>query len=221
MSKLIQIVVIVVALALSAFAQTDVHALADRVDAHYNNLQTLRADFTETYSGGGLAREESGTLLLKRPGKMRWDYRSPREKLFLSDGHSAWFYVPGDHQARRAPIKELDDLRSPLRYLLGKTKLEKEFNGLSLAPDAPPATPGDLVLRGVPKHMEDRVNQVLLEITPDGRIARIVIAENDGSTTEFRLANQQENLPLADSQFKFSPPEGVEVVEESAADNSY
>jgi len=216
MLKSLQTALIVLLLLAAAPAQTDVHALADKVDAHYNNLQTLRADFTETYAGGGLAREESGTLLLKRPGKMRWDYRSPREKLFLSDGHSAWFYVPGDHQARRAPIKQLDDLRSPLRYLLGKTKLEKEFDGLSLAPDAPPATPGDLVLRGVPKHMEDRVSQVLLEIAPDGRIARIVIAEIDGSTTEFRLANQQENVALTDSQFKFSPPDGVEVVEESS-----
>ena len=216
MLRLLRNLAAVLALALPLCAQTDVHALADKVDSHYNNLQTLRADFTETYSGGGLAREESGTLLLKRPGKMRWDYRSPRAKLFLSDGHSAWFYVPGDHQARRAPIKQLDDLRSPLRYLLGKTKLEKEFDGLSLAPDAPPATPGDVMLRGVPKHMEERVNQVLLEITPDGRLARIVIAETDGSTTEFRLNNQQENVALTDSQFKFTPPEGVEVVEQTA-----
>jgi outer membrane lipoprotein carrier protein len=219
MKKLFPFIAVLL-LSLGASAQIDVHSLADQVDAHYNNLQTLRADFTETYSGGGIARNESGTLLLKRPGKMRWDYRSPREKLFLSDGHSAWFYVPGDHQARRAPIKQLDDLRSPLRYLLGKTRLEKEFNGLSLAPDVPPATSGDVVLRGVPKHMEDRVNQVLLEIAPDGAITRIVISENDGSTTEFRLTNQQENVPLADSQFKFHPPEGVEIVDE-ASDQSF
>ena len=94
-----------------------------------------QADFTETYTGAGMTRTESGTLLLKKPGQMRWDYDQPRPKMFVTDGHTAWFYVPGEKQARRTPVKQLDDLRSPLRYLLGKTKLEKELDGLSLAPD--------------------------------------------------------------------------------------
>ncbi len=70
---------------------------------------------------------------------------------------TAWFYVPGEQQARRTPVKQLDDLRSPLRYLLGKTKLEKELDGLSLAPDQKPVNSGDVVLRGVPKGMRERV----------------------------------------------------------------
>ena len=108
---------------------------------------------------------------------MRWDYDQPRPKLFLTDGHTAWFYVPGEQQARRTPVKQLDDLRSPLRYLLGKTKLEKELDGLSLAPDQKPLNAGDVVLRGVPKGMGERVEQTLLEVTPDGLIARIVVEE--------------------------------------------
>ena len=119
-----------------AFAQSDVHKIAEAVDHRYNNMQSLESQFTETYRGTGMARNESGTLWLKRPGKMRWDYRDPRPKLFISDGKTAWFYVPGDQQVRKASVKKLDDLRSPLRYLLGKTKLEKEFTALSLAPDA-------------------------------------------------------------------------------------
>src|ERR1700685_455486 len=135
----------------SSSAQTDVHAVADRVDQRYNALHTLQADFVETYTGAGMSRTESGTLLLKKPGQMRWDYDQPRPKLFLSDGQTAWFYVPGERQARRTPVKQLDDLRSPLRYLLGKTKLEKELEGLSVAPDQTPLSAGDVVLRGVPK----------------------------------------------------------------------
>ena len=138
-------------------AQTDVHAMADKVDQRYDHLHTLQADFTETYTGAGMSRTESGTLLLKKPGQMRWDYDQPRPKLFVTDGHTAWFYVPGEKQARRTSIKQLDDLRSPLRYLLGKTKLEKELEGLSLAPDQKPMNAGDVVLRGVPKGMRDRV----------------------------------------------------------------
>lgn len=205
----------IVLCALAAFAASDVHQIAERVDRHYNNLQSLQAEFIETYRGAGMSRSESGTLWLKRPGRMRWDYREPRQKLFVTDGKTAWFYVPGEKQARRAPVKKLDDLRSPLAYLLGKTKLEKEFAGLSLAPDVKPFVPGNLVLRGVPKNMSDRVTQVLFEVTPEGRIDRIVAEEADGSTTEFRFADQKENIAVSDQRFRFSPPPGVETVEAS------
>ncbi len=190
----------------------DVHALARAVDEHYNRLRTLQAEFTEIYRGSGIERTESGTLWLKKPGKMRWEYRSPREKLFLSDGKDAWFYLPGDRQVRKTPVRKLDDLRSPLGFLLGKTRLEKELHGLSAAPDVAPLNEGDMVLRGVPKTMADRINQVLLEITPADQIARIAIEEVDGSITEYRFINQKENVEVADQRFRFVPPPGTEMV---------
>ena len=193
-------------------AQIDVHALAEKVDQRYDHMRSLEARFTETYAGGGISRTESGTLLLKKPGRMRWDYDQPRPKMFLTDGQVAWFYVPGEHQARRTPVKQLDDLRSPLRYLLGKTKLEKELEGLSVASDQKPVFAGDVVLRGVPKGLRDRVQQTLLEISPDGLITRIVVEEIDGSSTEFRFLQQKENVEIPDAQFHFVPPPGVEIV---------
>ena len=156
------------------------HAIADKVDQRYNHMQTLEAQFAETYSGAGMTRTESGTLELKKPGRMRWDYDEPRPKMFLTDGSTAWFYVPGERQVRRTPVKQMEDLRSPLRYLLGKTKLEKEFVGLAIATDAKPVNAGDIVLRGVPKGMQERVSQTLLEVTPEGLITRIVVEEMDG-----------------------------------------
>src|SRR5436305_9036955 len=128
----------------------DVRDLARQVDEHYNQLRSLKAGFTEIYSGTGAERTESGTLWLKKPGKMRWEYRSPKEKLFLSDGKDAWFYVPGDRQARKESAKKLEDIRSPLAFLLGKTKLAKELRGLSWAPDITPLSPDNVVLRGIP-----------------------------------------------------------------------
>jgi outer membrane lipoprotein carrier protein len=193
-------------------AQPDVHALADKVDQHYDHMKTLEARFTETYTGAGMSRTESGTLVMKKPGKMRWDYQQPHPKLFVTDGSTAWFYVPGERQARRTSVKQLDDRRSPLRYLLGKTKLEKELEGLSLALDVKAIEPGDVVLRGVPKGMRDRVTQTLLEVTPEGLIARIVVEELDGSVTDFRFLQQKENVQVPDQQFHFMPPAGVEVV---------
>jgi outer membrane lipoprotein carrier protein len=193
--------------------QQNLEQLTDKVDKHYNHLQSMRAHFAEEYHGAGMSRSESGTLYLKKPGKMRWDYEQPRKKLFVSDGKTAWFYVPGEQQARKAPVSKLDDIRSPLRFLLGKTKLRKEFNELGIAPNIQPQVAGDIVVRGSPKGMEDRVSLVILEVTPEGRIDRIQIEEVDGAVTDFRFGDAVENVAVADSLFRFAPPAGVEVVE--------
>jgi outer membrane lipoprotein carrier protein len=191
----------------------DVKALAAAVDAHYNHLRSLQAEFTELYSGSGMERTESGTLWLKKPGKMRWEYRSPKEKLFVSDGKDAWFYVPQDGQARKEAAKKLEDVRSPLAFLLGKTKLEKELRGLSLAPDVQPLQAGNLVVRGVPQGLGEQITEIVLEITPEHRIARIVLQDVDGASTEYRFSEQKEDGAVADSRFEFKPPAGTEVVE--------
>lgn len=196
------------------FAQAqDARTVAARIDARYNGMRTLSAQFTEIYSGGGLRRSESGTLTIKKPGKMRWDYATPTRKLFVTDGHTAWFYVPGERQARRTALKKLDDLRTPLRFLLGRTQLARELRGLSLARDLHPEAGGNVVLRGVPVGMQDRVAQMILEADDAGYVRRIVVEELDGSRTEFRLTAQRENLPLSDGEFSFRPPSGVEVMQ--------
>ncbi len=203
---------LLVAIAIPARAE-DIHQLARAVDAHYNHLRSLQSDFTEIYRGDGAERVESGTLWLKKPRKMRWEYRSPKEKLFVSDGQAVWFYLPAERQLRKTPLRKLDDLRSPLAFLLGKTKLENELQGLSKVVDQSPLDPGNTLLRGVPQAMAGQVSEVQLEITPSDRIVRIVLLEADGATTEFRFAGWKENLELNDSRFQFSPPPGVETVE--------
>jgi outer membrane lipoprotein carrier protein len=201
--------------ALAAQAQTsdEARAVARSVDRKYNNLKSLKMDFVEIYSGGGRMRKESGTLWLKQPGRMRWDYKEPTQKLFVADGKNAYFYVPGDRQARRANLKKLDDLRSPLRYLLGKAKLEQEFPNLQLADGVKPMHMGNVVVGGVPKRMTDRVQQVLFEISPQNQIERIVIEEVDGTTTEFQFLNIVEGVAVSDQSFRFERPPNVELVE--------
>jgi outer membrane lipoprotein carrier protein len=214
-TRKLTIALLLVVLAVPSLAfQTKVSDIARATDEHYNRLKTFKADFTEDYRAQGVSRTESGVLWLKKPGRMRWEYRQPRQKLFLSDSHTAFFYVPGEQQARKTPIKNLDDIRSPLRYLLGKTKLEKELDALSLAPDIAPFQAGDMVLRGVPRGMKDRVSEVVLEISPAHQITRILIREVDGTTTEFRFTGVQENLPVEDGLFRFTPPPGVELIPE-------
>jgi outer membrane lipoprotein carrier protein len=191
----------------------DVKTIAAAVDAHYNHLRSLQAEFTEAYRGSGMDRTETGTLWLKKPGKMRWEYRSPKEKLFVSNGKDAWFYVPEDRQARKEAARKLEDLRSPLAFLLGKTKLEKELRGLSLAPDIKPAQAEDVVLRGVPTALADQISEIVLEVTPENRIVRLVLEGVDGASTEYQFTDQKEDVAIGEGRFDFRPPAGTEIVE--------
>ena len=148
------VTIAVVRLFLAPYARAeDIHQLALAVDAHYNHLRSLESDFTEIYRGEGAERVESGTLWLKKPRKMRWEYRSPKEKLFISNGEAVWFYLPEERQLRKTTLRKLDDLRSPLAFLLGKTKLENELQGLSKVVDQSPLGVGNILLRGVPRAM--------------------------------------------------------------------
>ena len=197
----------------AARAKPDVKTVAAAVDAHYNHLHSLEAQFMETYRGSGMDRSESGTLWLKKPGKMRWEYRSPKEKLFVSNGKDAWFYVPDDRQARRESAKKLEDIRSPLAFLLGKTRLEKELRGLSEAPDIAPLASGNVVLRGVPVEFADQIREIVLEIAPDHRIVRLIMHGVDGTSTEYLFSDQKEDVAIADNRFDFRVPPDTEVVE--------
>src|SRR5580693_2774370 len=183
-------------------------AVVRKVDDHYNHLTSLRAHYVERYSGMGMGRAEEGTLLLKKPGRMRWSYAEPVGKVFVLDGKYAWFYTPGDAQATRVPAKQLDDLRSPLRFLLGHTQLRKELESLTVAPDG-----SGYRISGVPKGMEQRVKLLSLGVTAAGVIERMRLEEVDGAVTEFVFSDLKENVPVKDSDFAFVPPAGVTVVE--------
>jgi outer membrane lipoprotein carrier protein len=181
--------------------------LIHRVDDHYNHLRTFRAHYTEHYKGMGLDRTETGTLTLKKPGLMRWSYDQPPGKVFVLDGHFAWFYTPGDAQVSRTPAKQLDDLRSPLRFLLGHTQLAKELDNLTTAP-----ADANFSISGVPKGMAERVHLLTLIVTPAGIIQSMKIEETDGSLTGFTFTNIEENVAVPPSDFVFTPPPGLSIV---------
>jgi len=167
----------------------------------------MRTRYTERYTGMGMNRSETGTLLLKRPGAMRWQYDQPAGKLFVLDGKFAWFYTPGDAQAQRIPAKQMDDMRTPLRFLLGHTQLKKELDSISVTPNA-----GGFHIAGVPKGMQNRVRQLALDVTPTGEITAMKLEELDGATTEFSFTDERENVPTNDADFTFTPPPGVAIV---------
>ena len=186
-------------------------ALARKVDAHYNHLQSLTAHFTERYQGMGMDRTEAGTLTLRKPGRMRWAYDAPSGKIFVLDGKFAVSYTPGDSQALRTPAKQLDDLRSPLRFLLGHTEIAKELDGLVLT-----LVNGGYTLSGTPKGMQQTVQSIGLTVDAAGQIRAMRIEQTDGSTTSFTFTDIRENVPAPDSDFTFTPPPGVTVINGSA-----
>ncbi len=195
--------------AISVAAQTPTAAsLAKTVDAHYNHLQSLQANYTERYQGMGLDRPQTGTLTLKKPGRLRWVYDFPAGKLFLLDGHSAITYTPGDAQATRIPEKQLDDLRSPLRFLLGHTELAKELDNLTLTP----LGAGLYTLSGTPKGMQQRLHTLALTVNAAGQIQTMRLEDTDGATTTFTFTAMLENIPTTDADFTFTPPPGIPVL---------
>lgn len=185
--------------------------LAAAVDHHYNALRSLRVHFTETYAGMGMERSEDGTLLLKKPGRMRWSYSKPAGKIFVLDGKWGWFYTPGDAQVQKIPARELDDLRSPLRLMLGHTQLSRELNHVRMTASA--ASDGTYTLSGAPRGMEQRIAAIRLQVSGDGAIHAMTLEEPDGTRTSFVFAGEQPDVPVTDADFTFRPPSGVPVVE--------
>ncbi len=183
-------------------------ALARKVDAHYNHLHTLTAHFTERYRGMGMDRTATGTLTLSKPGRMRWAYDSPAGKIFVLNGKFAISYTPGDAQAERTPAKELDDLRSPLRFLLGHTEIARELDGLTLT-----LVNGGYTLSGVPKGMRKTVQSIGITVDAKGQIRAIRMVQVDGAETSFTFTDIRENVPEPESNFVFVPPPGVTVID--------
>src|ERR1700691_5028624 len=181
MKKLLILLGFAMAAAASAQAPS-AKTLAAKVDAHYNHLHSLTAHFTERYRGMGIDRTETGTLTLSKPGRMRWAYDAPSGKIFVLDGKFAISYTPGDAQALRTPAKQLDDLRSPLRFLLGHTELAKELDNLTLTLVHIGKEDG-YTLPGTPKGMQQTVQSIALTVDATGQIHSMRIEQPDGTTT--------------------------------------
>ncbi len=188
--------------------------IANRVERHYQKLRTMQVTFLERYRQGKNVRIESGTAYFSRPGRMRWEYEAPEEKLFLVDGTNAWFYVPADRTATRAKLKESDDWHTPLALLAGKLRpgvlsrmcgrLEKE------------AAQTGHALRCVPKDKQAPFREMRFEMDEGFRLTRILIREPGDVETEFRFADWRENMALAEVLFHFSAPKGVAIVDEQS-----
>lgn len=183
-------------------------ALARRLDKHHQSLGDMTATFVQTYRSGLMQREirESGTVSIKRPGRMRWEYVKPEKKLFVADGTTFYFYVPADRQV--IVRKSAGERGIPSLLLSGRSGILSEF-AVALETSS---TPGRQRLRLTPRKADPEVETVFLEVDEGVRVRSIEVLDPQGSRSRFLFDQIRENVGLRESLFQFRVPKGVEVV---------
>lgn len=184
------------------------------VEQRYNRARTLTVYFTEAYGVGSKAkRSESGLLHLRKPGRMRWEYTAPAGKLFVSDGKDFYFYSPSSNRVEKSKMKESEDMRAPLAFLLGKLDFSRDFKSYRVSP-----APDGVRIVAFPKSDKLPYSQVDFVVAPDSRITRLIVTGQDQSILDFTFRDEKLNPPTDDRLFRFQAPPGAEVVDASQGD---
>ncbi len=198
---------ILLAAAASRSAAASAEDVARQVEARLARPSDLRARFVQSYRSGMLGREvkERGTLSLKRPGRMRWDYESPEKKTFVSDGRAFYFYVPADRQVL---VREQKDATGVAGLLLaGQDRALEPFT-----PSLEAAPAGLLRLRLVPRKPDPEVEELRIDVDTAYRVRAIEVLDAQGNRSRFEFDDLRENVGLKDELFRFQVPRGVEVI---------
>ena len=187
--------------------------LAQALQRKIDGVQDFSADFVHTYQSGVLKKQlsERGTVLIKKPGKMRWEYTSPEKKLFVSDGAKIYFYIPADKQVVVSSVPPNAEVTTPALFLAGKGRLTSEFTPAFV--DLPAALPaGSRALKLVPKSKQPEYDWLILAVDPATLAIRgLVTIDAQGGTSTFAFTNLKQNVGLADNRFTFKIPRGVDV----------
>src|SRR6266852_1126919 len=171
------------------------------IEDRYHNTPPLQGAFTESYTLHGRKRTEQGELFLRKPGRMRWQYSAPAGKLFVSDGKFVYYYNPDENRAEKMKLKETDDMRAPLAFLLGRLQFQNDFREFRTQPDG-----ADLFITAIPKSDKLPYTEVTFLVSPDFVIHWLRVKGQDGSDLEFAFANEKTNPPISDAMFRFTPP---------------
>lgn len=181
------------------------------VEQRYNKAKTLQVLFKEVYTPPGKARRtESGILMLRKPGKMRWVYSQPAGKLFISDGKWLWLYTPEEKRAEKMKFKETDDLRAPLAFLLGKLDFDKEFRNLQGHAEG-----NGMRITAEPKTDNLPYSAVEFLVGPGSVIKEVKVTTFDKAILQFTFDQERLDPALDAKLFTFQVPKGVELVEAS------
>jgi outer membrane lipoprotein carrier protein len=188
--------------------------LAQALQKKYDGIRDFSADFVHTYRGGVLKKQltEKGRLLIKKPGRMRWEYTSPEEKLFVSDGVKLYSYIPQDRQVMVGSVPQESSATTPALFLSGKGNLTRDFNASE--GDVPAgAAAGTVALKLTPKTPQPEYDWLVLLVDASSLTLRgLVTTDVQGGASSILFENLKENVGLADKLFTFTIPRGVDVV---------
>lgn len=189
----------------AASPRADAAALAAKVQALYENTRDLEAKFTQTYTYAAFGRKQvsSGTLQVKKPGKLRWDYAQPERKVVVVNGSRLVQWEPEANQAYVDEHFDATAMSAAVTFLLGTGKLAAEFD---LATDAE----GRLLL--TPKKPDPRVAQVVLTVGPSGEVTGTRVVDGAGNVNELAFERIVRNSGVPDARFALELPKGVHIV---------
>lgn len=192
----------------AGIAGTQVIPILDGIEKRYNTTQTLQVNFTQTDTQKGRKRTAKGTLYLRKPGKMRWEYTDPAGQLFISDRDFIYSYYPDEKRAEKMKFKEVEDMRAPLAFLLGKLNFDDDFKSFRHTPQE-----GGTMIVATPKSGKFPYSEVSFLAMPDFSIRKLIVKQENNSVLEFTFEGEKRNAPVADAMFRFTPPAGVEYVD--------
>lgn len=212
MTRLLLIGLVVVA---AGQSRPTARETAQAVQQKYDRVKDFSADFTHTYEGGVLKKRvtERGTVQIKKPGKMRWEYTAPDRKTFVSDGHTIYSYIPADKQVIRSPVPSDDEATTAVLFLAGKGNLTRDFT-VSYADGAPDGT---WALRLDPRQKQRDYDWLVLGVDAKTlHIQSLTAADQQGGRSMFQFSNYRENTAMPDSVFGFKIPRGADVINAGA-----
>ncbi len=192
-----------------ALLGADLSTQLAQIEQRYNSTKTLKSDFEQTVSmAQGRKTTEKGVLYLRKPGQMRWEYAQPSGKLFISDGKKIYYASAAARRVEVSAVRETDDLRAPLAFLLGKLDFKRDFSRFETAAEGAATR-----IRAIPKSEKSLFEYVEFVASPAGELGVVRVQGKDGSRMEYRFSNEVRNGAVDPGLFRYVAPEGYEVVQ--------
>jgi len=206
MTRIFQLAVLIASAAVQAAAPTTA------LDSYLSDVKTLRTQFRQvvTDSAGQVVQQATGSLLIKRPGRFRWELTpegSASPQLMVADGRNLWFY---DRDLEQVSVKSAASAltATPASLLSGDGKLTEFFD---VSADG---KRDDLNwVRVVPKRGDADFREARLGFRgTGGELRRMVLRDKLGQTVTLDFSTSERNANVTDAEVTFTPPAGADVI---------